>query len=186
VDKVIFLNFLFHKAVYICFFYLMEQLYLLLGSNLGNRCGYLEQARRLITAEIGPLSAASELYETEPWGNHEQGRFLNQVISVYSNHDPLHLLGIILDIEKRIGRLRSGIRNEARIIDIDILFFGDHIIQTDVLCVPHPLLHKRRFALIPLNEIAPQLNHPLLMKSAAELLESCDDPLSVSLFTESD
>ncbi len=185
-DKLTDLNSVFNKAVYICFFYLMEKLYLLLGSNLGDRSGYLAEARRQISAEIGPLSEVSALYETEPWGNADQGRFLNQVVCLDSDTEPLLLLGCILDIEQRIGRTRSGIRNEARLIDIDILFFGDRIIRSAKLSIPHPLLHNRRFTLVPLHEIAPQLIHPVLKKSVAELLDICEDPLMVSLFGKAD
>lgn len=162
----------------------MDKLYLLLGSNLGDRCGYLEQARRLISAEIGPLTGLSALYETEPWGIKDQGRFLNQVVCLNSDAEPQFLLGIILDIEQRIGRVRSGIRNDARTIDIDILFYGDHVICSPELSIPHPLLHTRRFTMVPLNEIAPQLFHPVLKKRVGELLGLCEDPLMVSLFTK--
>lgn len=164
----------------------MEKLYLLLGSNLGDRFGYLEQARRLIAEEVGPLTGVSAIYETEPWGNADQGRFLNQVISLDSDAEPLFLLGCILGIEQSIGRMRSGIRNEARSIDIDILFLGDRIIRSPELSIPHPLLHIRRFTLVPLNEISPELKHPVLKKSMAELLGLCEDPLMVSRFTKED
>lgn len=160
----------------------MDKVYLLLGSNLGDRGGYLEQARRMIAAELGRVSGMSGLYETEPWGKADQGSFLNQVVCVESDADPLSVLGRILDIEERIGRRRSDVRNEARTIDIDILFFGDRIVHSEKLSIPHPLLHTRRFTLVPLNEIAPQLNHPVLMKSVGELLDLCEDQLKVSLF----
>jgi len=160
----------------------MKALYLLLGSNLGDRSQNIAKAVELISSEIGPVMSASSCYETEPWGNNNQGLFLNMALHLSSNEDPFHLLGKLLSIEQRLGRTRNGEQNSARIIDIDILFYGDHIISSEKLIIPHPRLQFRRFVLVPMNEIAPDLLHPVSGFSIGELLGTCPDMLNVSLF----
>jgi 2-amino-4-hydroxy-6-hydroxymethyldihydropteridine diphosphokinase len=160
----------------------MNDLYLLLGSNLGNRSLNIRNAIVLLSNEIGAIGLTSGIYETDPWGNSNQGKFLNQVIKLSSNQTPLILLEKILSIEQRLGRQRNGERYTARTIDIDILFYGELILSSDKLEIPHPRLQKRKFVLIPLNEIAPDLIHPVIGKSISQILKCCPDKLEVRSF----
>jgi len=157
----------------------MNTAYLLLGSNLGEREGFLSQAIESIRKSIGKVVAQSSLYETAPWGNKNQSNFLNQVICIETKLPAEELLFKILAIEKELGRKREQ-KWEARIIDIDILFFNSEIIQTPDLSVPHPYLQERRFALVPLAEIAEEFVHPVFKKSIKQLLADCKDKLPVS------
>jgi 2-amino-4-hydroxy-6-hydroxymethyldihydropteridine diphosphokinase len=146
----------------------MIDVYLLLGSNLGNRQGYLRQAINLIETEIAPVSKASSIYETQSWGKTDEPDYLNQVICIRTDLPPDIILEKILDIELKMGRKRE-IKWGSRIIDIDILFYGSDIISEPNLVVPHPQLHNRMFTLAPLVEIAPDFVHPLLGKHIFEL-----------------
>ncbi len=152
--------------------------YLLLGSNLGNRAAYLQHARQHLAATAGELVAASALYETAAWGLEEQPAFLNQVLAVRTDLAAPALLAACLATEQQAGRERQQ-RWAARTLDVDILLYGDAIISTPTLSVPHPALPARRFALVPLAELAPQLVHPQLRQTIAELLADCPDPLEV-------
>lgn len=154
----------------------MENVFLSLGTNLGNRIENLSLAIHLIDDEIGEISVMSGIYETEAWGFTCDEYFLNQVIVLETCLDPEQLIEKCLFIEKGMGRVRSGSENyESRIIDIDILFYGNQIIEQDNLQIPHPLLHLRRFILEPLCEITPELIHPVLGKPISELLSACED-----------
>ena len=163
----------------------MNTAYLLLGSNLGNRESYLSQAIKLIEKSTGIVIAKSSIYNTKAWGNTEQNDFLNQVVCVKTKLSAEELLQIILGIEKELGRTRSQSpvasrqKWQPRIIDIDILFFNQHICTSTHLHIPHPHLHERRFALIPLAEIAGELIHPVLKKNIKQLLAECKDKLDV-------
>lgn len=150
-------------------------LYLLLGSNLGDRLRALSQARGQLEHALGPLLAASSIYETAPWGLADQPAFLNQVLGLYACQLPDELLKITQEIEQKMGREKKE-KWGTRTIDIDILYYGDQRIQTDGLTIPHPWLHQRRFTLVPLAEIAPHLIHPVLGLSQRALLERCTDP----------
>jgi 2-amino-4-hydroxy-6-hydroxymethyldihydropteridine diphosphokinase len=162
----------------------MEVCYLLLGSNVGNRLKYLQQAVDAIRLFAGPVALHSSVYETESWGFVASMPFLNQVIEVRTDILAEELMKKILFAENELGRLRrnSGEGYSARTIDIDLLFYGQHIINEPGLIVPHPRLHQRRFTLVPMLEIAPGLIHPLLKKSIAELAVLCPDPLKVVKF----
>lgn len=162
----------------------MNALYLLLGSNLGDRNQNIANAVNLISSQIAQVTIASSCYETEPWGKSDQGLFLNKALNLFCDEDPFLLLGKLLSIELTLGRSREGVPNAARVIDIDILFYGDRIISASNLMIPHPRLHLRRFALTPMNEIAPDLIHPIFGLSISRLLEGCPDQLNVSLFDE--
>jgi len=159
----------------------MNKTYLLLGSNLGNSRQQLQKATRHITKKIGPLLHQPALYATAAWGNTQQPDFLNQVIVISTALEVKETLQAILAIEKAMGRIRT-VKNAPRIIDIDILFFNRAIITEKLLVVPHPQIQHRRFVLIPLNEIAPRLIHPVLKKNIHQLLAACTDPLDVKKF----
>ena len=156
----------------------MNSTYLLLGSNMGNSTELLSNAIEQIENKIGPLLLQSNLYATAAWGNTSQPDFLNQVIKVATNLEAAKTLEKILSIEKKMGRIRT-IKNAPRIIDIDILFFNNEIINRSDLIVPHPEIQNRRFVLTPLYEIAPQMIHPVLNKTIEQLLSQCPDQLAV-------
>ena len=152
--------------------------YLLLGSNLGDRAALLRDAQAHLANAAGPVVAASALYETAAWGREDQPAFLNQVLAVHTRLSPESLLAECLATEQRAGRQRLE-HWGSRTLDVDILLFGDAIIDRPDLVVPHPRLAERRFALLPLAEIAGAVRHPVWLKSIAELLAACPDPLPV-------
>ncbi|RZL13707.1 MAG: 2-amino-4-hydroxy-6-hydroxymethyldihydropteridine diphosphokinase [Hymenobacter sp.] len=152
--------------------------YLLLGSNLGDRVARLAQARLDLAATAGHLIAASALYETAAWGLEDQPAFLNQVLVMETELSAPALLAACLAAEQQQGRERL-VRWAARTLDVDILLIEQEIIHTPTLTVPHPALPGRRFALAPLAEVAPQLMHPVLRCTIAELLADCPDALEV-------
>lgn len=152
--------------------------YLLLGSNLGDRAARLAQARQDLAATAGRLVATSALYETAAWGVEDQPAFLNQVLALKTELDASALLAACLAAEQQQGRERL-VRWAARTLDVDILLFGQEIIATPSLAVPHPALPGRRFALVPLAELAPQLLHPQLHRTISQLLADCPDLLEV-------
>jgi 2-amino-4-hydroxy-6-hydroxymethyldihydropteridine diphosphokinase len=153
--------------------------YLLLGSNLGDRAARLAQARHDLAATAGRLVATSALYETAAWGVEDQPAFLNQVLALDTELDAPTLLAACLAAEQQQGRERL-VRWAARTLDVDILLFGQEVISTPRLTVPHPALPARRFALVPLAEVAPQLMHPQLHRTSSQLLADCPDPLAVT------
>jgi len=155
----------------------MSRVYLGLGTNLGSREENLKNAISKITELIGPVIKSSSVYETEPWGFKAESKFLNMVVEANTRLKPSGLLGRILMIESLMGRTREGKQYKSRIIDIDILFYSDRILNTKVLQIPHPGIPGRRFVLVPLNEIAPSLVHPVLKKTIKELLTECKDTL---------
>ncbi|MCE7067646.1 2-amino-4-hydroxy-6-hydroxymethyldihydropteridine diphosphokinase [Dyadobacter sp. CY326] len=149
-------------------------IFLLLGSNLGERALVLEAANQQIASRVGAIIAHSSVYETEPWGVADQPAFLNQVIRIESEFTPDEVLTILLDIEHELGRVRFE-RWGARVIDIDLLYYNNLILDTARLTLPHPRLQDRLFTLIPLVEIAPDFVHPLLQKTSSQLLDLCTD-----------
>lgn len=153
----------------------MKIVFLGLGTNLQNREGNLEHAVAGIKKNIGPVLMSSSIYETEPWGFQSDKEFLNMVVKVCTNLTPSGLLGRILMIESLLGRIRGPVRYSSRLIDIDILLYEDMIVDEESLKIPHPLLHERRFVLVPLCELAPDMMHPVLKKTFADLLEICKD-----------
>ncbi|MGK6349702.1 2-amino-4-hydroxy-6-hydroxymethyldihydropteridine diphosphokinase [Parapedobacter sp. DT-150] len=155
--------------------------YLLLGTNMGNREERLQEALRYLEQEAGYITQTSSIYETAAWGNENQPHYLNQVVLVTTALQPFQLLEIINAIEGKMGRVRVT-KWESRPIDIDILFYGDQVIDTAELQVPHPQLPNRRFALMPLQEIAPLLVHPVLRKTIADVLRQTPDRLPVHLY----
>jgi 2-amino-4-hydroxy-6-hydroxymethyldihydropteridine diphosphokinase len=157
-----------------------KKAYLLTGSNLGDRVMYLKNASKLISERIGTIVKISGFYETAAWGRVAQPDYVNQAIEILTLLSPAELLKTILSIESELGRTRWS-KWESRIIDIDILFYESKIIKTENLTVPHPLLHKRNFALIPMLEIAPYKKHPVFKKNIEELYEESEDPLDVMM-----
>lgn len=184
----------------------MKEVFILLGSNRGDRMGYLTLALQLVTEKAGMVLTKSAVYETEPWGFNDPIPFLNQVVEIETSLPAEALLETLLSIEKQLGRKRtpdacgcpantgstdgndaSGICEAdaayaGRTIDIDILFYGKMIVFTRNLMVPHPRLHSRMFTLVPLNEIAPDFIHPILRKPISLLARECRDHANVKIF----
>lgn len=156
----------------------MNNVYLLLGANLGNPSQQLQSAAKMVAQQLGNIIARSEFYRSEAWGVEEQPDFYNQVLSVETDHTARETLHICQHIENTLGRVRKE-KWGARVIDIDILYFNTEIIDSDDLKVPHPYLHLRRFTLLPLTEIVPNFVHPILGDTNDELLAQCPDTLSV-------
>ncbi len=162
---------------------MISGIYLLLGSNLADKRVNIQRAFDLIDLKIGKIILKSSLYETEPWGIKDQNKYLNQVLKVTSQCSPKNLLEKCNEIESIIGRKRSEKWGE-RIIDIDILYYGDLVISDNELIIPHPEIQNRRFTLELLVELAPDLIHPLLQKDQKQLLLECTDPLWVKKITD--
>lgn len=159
----------------------MNEVYLQLGSNIENRLDNLDQSIKIITERIGNVLEKSSVYESTPWGVENQRNFLNQVIFLKSNFDPYTILDLVLQIEKDMGRIRIEKWGE-RIIDIDILFIDDLIIESENLCIPHEFISKRKFVLQPMCEIASGFIHPKLNKTISQLLEECIDEEKVNVY----
>ena len=160
----------------------MKIVFLGIGSNLGNRENNLEQAVARIEEHIGQVLKSSSIYITEPWGFKAEEEFLNIVVKIGTKLTPSGILGRILMIESLLGRVRDRKKYSSRLIDIDILLYEDKIVEEEILKIPHPLLHKRKFVLVPLCEIEPELIHPVLKKSLADLLASCEDKSEVKKY----
>jgi 2-amino-4-hydroxy-6-hydroxymethyldihydropteridine diphosphokinase len=156
----------------------MNKAYLLTGGNLGNRLNNLEEARKLIEQHCGKIVQRSSIYETAAWGFKDQPDFYNQALEIATKLSPTELMKTILRIEEKMGRKRE-IKMGPRIIDIDILLFNNEIIHQPQLSIPHERLHERKFALMPLAEIAPDLIHPVLHKTITLLLSETKDTLDV-------
>ena len=156
----------------------MNKVFIITGGNIGDRMKNLETAEKLIEEQIGHIIQTSKIYETEAWGNNDQPSFYNQVLIVETNFSADKVIKKILKIEEDMGRVRT-IKNAARNIDIDILFFNDDIVNEENLTIPHPQMINRRFVLVPLNEIAFSKNHPVYNKSVSQLLAECKDELEV-------
>lgn len=162
----------------------MNTIFLLLGSNLGQREKYLDEAAKAIEKEIGNITKLSYIYESEPWGVSNQPAYLNQVVEVGTNLLPERLLLVIHQIEEKLGRERDKQEQQwhARTMDIDILLYGQEIYKSKTLEIPHAQLKNRRFVLVPLAEIAPQHLHPILNCTITNLLQECSDKGNVKKF----
>ena len=156
----------------------MNKAYLLTGGNLGDREKNLAFAKEFIQQQCGTIFAASSLYETAAWGNTDQPAFLNQALELDTAFNARQLIRRILKIEKLMGRVRKE-KYGPRIIDIDILLFNNEKHNYQFLRLPHPEMQNRRFALLPLAEIAPDIVHPVLNKTITKLLYECEDELDV-------
>ena len=155
--------------------------YLSLGSNVGNRFDHLEKALARLNNEVGITLVISHVYETEAWGKTDQPSFLNQIVGISTTKKPQDLLKVLQEIEDSMGRERK-IKWGPRTLDLDILFYNDQIINELGLVIPHPEIQNRRFILKPLNEVAPELIHPIIGKSIEELYKSCSDTSSANLY----
>lgn len=160
----------------------MKKVFLGLGSNLGNREHNLKGAIEKIQEFTELVIRTSSIYETEPWGFQSENNFLNMTVEVETNLNPSGLLGRLLMIESLLGRLREGKQYKSRIIDLDILLFGEQIINKAGLVIPHPRMADRRFVLEPLCEIAPGVIHPVFGKTITELLSECKDESKVAKY----
>lgn len=152
--------------------------FLLLGSNQGNCIENLKKARHHISNSAGKVIAFSSIYKTAAWGKLDQPDFYNQILSIETALNPHQLLTEVLSVERQIGRKRDQ-KWGPRIIDIDILFYGNTILNDPTLTIPHPGIPNRNFVLVPLNELASGLIHPSLNKSIEQLLRECPDTLPV-------
>jgi 2-amino-4-hydroxy-6-hydroxymethyldihydropteridine diphosphokinase len=161
----------------------MGTAYLLIGGNMGNRKENLLQAVTLIAEQCGTIVKTSSIYETEAWGITDQASFFNQAIIISTSFSAKQLIRKILNIEKQMGRVRKE-KMGPRIIDIDILLFENEIHDLRFLKIPHPEMQNRRFVLTPLVELEPDLVHPILKKTIAQLLEECPDNLEVKKITD--
>ena len=156
----------------------MKGIYLLLGSNLGDNRTMLQKAARLIDLKIGKIINSSSIYRTKAWGISDQPDFLNQVMEVESLLSAPEILTAANKIEEQLGRVRY-IKWHTRLIDIDILYYGSQIINTETLVVPHPENENRNFVLVPMVELAPDLLHPVNHLTQQQLLDQCRDELDV-------
>jgi 2-amino-4-hydroxy-6-hydroxymethyldihydropteridine diphosphokinase len=156
----------------------MNKAYLLIGGNLGDREANLAEARQRMESGCGRLMAASDLYATAGWGKQDQPDFLNQALWLETTLDPEALLQCLLSVERAMGRERSE-RYGPRTIDIDILFYGDSVLDLPHLQIPHPRIAERRFVLQPLAQIAGSYRHPVTGATIQEMLDQCNDPLHV-------
>jgi len=153
----------------------MNKAYLSLGSNRGNRTDNLSKALSMLEEWVGSITITSSLYETPPWKMLDETDFLNQALLVETTLSAAELIDSVILVEAMMGRVRTQKKYEPRIIDIDILFFNNEIINTKELNVPHPLMQDRRFVLEPMAEIAPTYIHPVFQKSIQQLLSECSD-----------
>jgi 2-amino-4-hydroxy-6-hydroxymethyldihydropteridine diphosphokinase len=159
----------------------MEKCYILFGSNMGDKSEIFEQACALINNRCGRIVAVSSAYESEPWGFEADEWFLNRLIVIETELAPDELMRQLLDIEAELGRVRHPEIEgyTSRVVDLDILYYGNRVMQTPMVTVPHPRLHLRRFALMPLCELIPDFVHPVLQQTQRELLEACLDAMEV-------
>ena len=150
----------------------MHQVYLGLGTNLGDKEANLKAAVEEINKRVGEVISLSACYVTEPWGFRSTNTFLNAVCLTDTAFSPYEVLQITQTIEKEMGRLKKSVDGQYsdRLIDIDILMYDDLVINTPTLTLPHPLMHRRLFVMEPLVEIAPELSHPVLHCTMRELL----------------
>ncbi len=159
----------------------IDNVFLSIGSNKGDKILFLNKAKDLIELKIGKISKISKIYETEPWGRKNQNNFLNQVIKLKTYHDPISLLRECKNIELEIGRSNSK-KWDQREIDIDILYYSDIIIREKNLKIPHQHLHKRKFVLFPLKDIDDNFIHPQIKKNTSEILLGCEDTCQIKIY----
>jgi len=158
-------------------YYKMHKVYLLLGSNRGNKALLLEKAVERLSSVSLKRVISSSLFESEPWGFNANEWFLNKAVLIETDLSPESLLSQILKIEKELGRVRGVLKEgyESREIDIDILLYDNLVLDSEILTIPHPRMHLRKFVLEPLMEISPDIVHPLFGKTISELYKICPD-----------
>lgn len=157
----------------------MHHIFLGMGGNIGNKQQNFENAKIYIRKEIGEIIAQSSVYETPPWGFLADEDFWNQVLQVKTELEPDELIERIREIENQFGRDRDAGYYVSREMDIDVLYYDDLSLTTDMLIVPHPKIAQRLFVLVPLNEIAPNFRHPVLKITNRQMLENCKDESSI-------
>ena len=156
-----------------------NKVYLLLGSNMGARLQLLEEAIKNISIQVGKVTAQSSIYETAAWGKTDQPGFLNVAVEVTTALTPLEVLSSALAIEAQLGRVREE-KWGTRLIDIDIIFYNNEVLSIpNQLEIPHPEMRNRKFVLVPLVEIAPEMLHPVFHTSISSLLRALKDDLPV-------
>lgn len=154
----------------------MKRAILLLGSNLGNKHLIVHEALNQLSLKCGSIVVKSKNYSSEPWGFEAESHFINMAVEIKTDLEPHVLLEQILKIESEMGRTRvNDGKYHSREIDIDIIFYGNRVIETESLIIPHPKMHLRSFVLLPVNEIAPDFIHPVLKSSVGNILEECTD-----------
>ena len=163
----------------------MFRIFLLLGSNLDDRVSSLRAAADLIHSDVGEIESVSSIYESEPWGYTSKNHFLNQLVIANTALSPKSLLGKIHHIENLLGRTRINTGFSDRTIDIDILFYGNKLVNSPELTIPHPSIENRLFALYPLSELANDFIHPKSQKTIGTLLSECRDVMRVVKIIES-
>jgi 2-amino-4-hydroxy-6-hydroxymethyldihydropteridine diphosphokinase len=156
----------------------MPFVYLILGGNKGNRTKIIAEAIDLVTSHIGQKKAISGLYESESWGFKSEP-FVNQVVKIETLLSPHDVLKCSQHIENQLGRIRKSAGYEARTIDIDLLYYDSLVLNASDLTIPHPRIAERRFVLVPLAEIAPDLIDPVTGLTVSEMLQQCPDTLEV-------
>jgi 2-amino-4-hydroxy-6-hydroxymethyldihydropteridine diphosphokinase len=160
---------------------LAPAVFVALGTNLGDRERNLARGVEGLRDRGLRITRASSVYETEPVGGPAQGAYLNAVVRAETPLGPEEVLASCLDVEHGLGRVR-GVRDAPRTLDLDLLLYGDAVVMTESLTVPHPRMHERRFVLVPLEEIAPAARHPVLGLTVSELRARCADDSAVALY----
>ncbi len=153
----------------------MQKVFLGLGGNIGNKHANFKKAEDLIQSRVGNIVKRSSVYETPPWGFNVEDDFWNTVVIIETKLRPDEVLWRTKEIEDQFEKEEGSERYRSREIDIDILYYDDIFIETERLIIPHPLLHQRKFVLVPLVEIAPKFKHPLLRLNSVQMLEICKD-----------
>lgn len=157
-------------------------IYISLGTNLGNKLNNLSTAHAMIEKHCGLIEQKSSIYESPPWGYTSFNNYLNQVIKIQTNLQPIELLRALLKIEKKMGRTRNKNTYQDRPIDLDIIYYGKLVINSTELTIPHPHIYNRNFILVPLNEIAPKFRDPNLKETVSSLIMKSRDSVTVSLY----
>ncbi|UJP65199.1 2-amino-4-hydroxy-6-hydroxymethyldihydropteridine diphosphokinase [Mongoliitalea daihaiensis] len=162
----------------------MEKLVLILGGNLGDREKLIVEAKKNLQLKLGSIVSESKIYETAAWGGASEGNYLNQVLILETDLEPLYILQVIQSIEQSLGRERIQ-KWGNRTMDIDILYLGNQIIKEPQLIVPHPYISERKFVLVPLVDVWPDFIHPIHQLSHVQLLQQLNDDLDVLEFIAS-
>ncbi len=159
----------------------MDNVILSLGSSLGDRKKIIDSALQDIEDSIGSVVSVSNFYESEPWGFNDSNFFYNIAVNIKTSLAPSELLSRIQELEKKYERVKTKDEYEARTLDIDIIFFGNKIVNNDNLQIPHKFAHERKFVLLPVAEVVCNFEHPVLKKTINELLKVCKDNSLISL-----